>query len=147
TTNQAPYVMNVNIKTDQAAKMAGTLKIDHNTLAGAASERPRTTAAVAPTSHTSATTGTSQPTTSARRASASGKPYNQTRLDHNIRASSISATPTESARDAGCAIVSRSHSQQAQAAPTASNAMNQQGFSPVSVRASTTSSTAAVITR
>ncbi len=57
TTKPAPWVMNICASTAQAVKAAGTENSDQARLAGAASERPRITAAVAPSSHTAATSG------------------------------------------------------------------------------------------
>src|SRR5690606_10573296 len=65
TTKTPPRAMNNRASTAHAARTAGTLNSDHATLAGGASARPRTTAVLAPSSHASATSGTSQRTTAA----------------------------------------------------------------------------------
>ena len=57
TTKTGPRAMYHCASTAQATKAAGTENSDHPRLAGAASERPRTTAAVAPNSQTTPTSG------------------------------------------------------------------------------------------
>ncbi|KAG0928919.1 hypothetical protein G6F31_017536 [Rhizopus arrhizus] len=61
TTKPAPRAMNICASTAHAANAAGTENTDQPRLAGAASERPRTTAVTPPNSHAAAAAGPAAP--------------------------------------------------------------------------------------